>query len=112
VTSSLKILNHVYEVYLGDRDVFESPRYGDIRNDLLRIRIDKHTTERIMLVTLMHEALHGISWQLSMDDLPEPMVRTLAHSLIGFLEANGVDLSPLEEVYKNAEEQVLDVTKT
>ena len=107
MTSTIKILNHTYKVYLADRDIFESPRYGDIRNDLLHVRIDKYTDSRIMLVTLMHEALHGISWQLAMDDIPEPMIRALAHSIVGFLEDNGVDLSPLNEIYESAEEQAL-----
>lgn len=107
MTSTVKILNHTYEVYVSDRNTFESPRFGDIRNDFLKIRVDEDIVDQIKLITLVHEILHAIAWQLSIDDLPEPMVRALAHSIAGVFEANGVDLTPLLEIVKNAEKQTL-----
>lgn len=84
-----------------DLDGFDEERWGDCRNDKMRIRIHEHAEGQMAKSVLMHECLHAMEFLMG-QQMGEPLVRALAPLLVGFLEDNGVDLSPLEKILKEA----------
>ena len=99
--ATVKIGGYDYVVYLGDGTVFESSRYGDVRHDLLRIRLDKDCHEKVKLTTLLHEAIHAMSFTAGIK-MTEDQIDPLAHQMHAFLIENGVDLTPLHKTIGEA----------
>lgn len=102
--SSIKIGPYDYELSLSAQegvDGFDKDMWGDCRHDLQRIRLNKHAHLRVNLVTLMHEALHGINF-LNASKIPEEVVAEMAPMLVMMLEDNGVNLNPLRKLIKAA----------
>ena len=77
-----------------DKDGFDNERWGDCRSDQLSIRIHEHAQGEMVKMILLHEALHAMEFIMG-KDLGEEIIRPLAPLLLGILEENGVDLSPL-----------------
>lgn len=100
--TSLLIGPYTYDVYRVDPADFESEKWGDIRHDRQQIRILQRIDDQVALVALMHESLHGMSFSVG-SRYDEAMIIELSHSVVEFLERNGVDLTPLKEVVGNAE---------
>lgn len=96
----LKIGPYEYEIHMeqhtGTNSGFDTDKWGDIRHDLLRIRLQGDAHSQVQLTSLVHEALHGIGFMLGRN-YPEDLVVELAPAFVAFLEDNGVDLGPLKK---------------
>ena len=100
----VKIGPYLYTVQISNAQVvdgFDHERWGDIRNDKLRIRIHEQAVGQIGKAVLMHECIHAMEFLMG-QEIEEKAVRALAPLIVGFLEENGVDLSPLEKVLESA----------
>jgi len=61
---------------------------GHIQHDLGTIKIDNALSEDVKLVTLLHEALHGILTVAGQDEQPENMIVPLGYGLAALLRDN------------------------
>lgn len=80
---------------------FDKDMWGDVRHDLLRIRINKYANPEVNMVTLMHEILHALGFMIG-EQIPEPMVAALSPMLVMVLEENGINLAPWKKLLKEA----------
>ena len=61
--------------------------YGEILHEKLLIRVYKKVEADHLIVTLFHEALHSMMWQLDLPD-DEHTITALAFALVAFLKDN------------------------
>ncbi len=80
---------------------FDKDMWGDVRHDLLRIRINKYSSAEVNMVTLMHEVLHALGFMIG-EQVPEPMIAALSPLLVMVLEENGINLTPWKKLLKEA----------
>lgn len=101
--TSVKIGCFTYEVFRCDQEDFENNKWGEIRHDRQHIRILKKVHDDVALATLFHEGFHGIEFSRGLD-VDEDAVIKLSLGLVAFLQDNGVDLTPLRNVLRDAED--------
>jgi hypothetical protein len=104
MTTRIKVGPYQYAITFTDTraiDGFDSSKWGDVRHDLLRMRIHENIAMQVQLTTLMHEVLHAMEF-ISGSDFPEAVPTELAPQIIQFLEDNGVNLNPLRKILREA----------
>lgn len=80
---------------------FDKDMWGDVRHDLLRIRINKYSKPEVSMVTLMHEVLHCLGFMVG-EQVPEEMIAAISPLLVMVLEENGISLNPWKKLLKEA----------
>lgn len=102
--TTIKIGPYIYNVQADvpeDTDGFDHDMWGDVRHDLLRIRINKYANSQVSMVTLIHEMLHCLGFMMG-KQLPEEVIAQLSPLLIMVLEDNGIKLAPWKKLLKEA----------
>ena len=80
---------------------FDKDMWGDVRHDLLRIRINKYANSEVSMVTLVHEVLHAIGFMIG-EQISEPLVAAFSPILLMVLEENGINMTPWKKLLKEA----------
>lgn len=102
--TTVKIGPYTYKIQADvpeDTDGFDHDMWGDVRHDLLRIRINKYANPQVSMVTLIHEILHCLGFMMG-EQISEPMIAQLSPLLIMALEENGISLAPWKKLLKEA----------